>query len=292
MADSSRRVTRRLVKLSLAVLPRRAGVALGHRLRGREERARARRAHALVLSHAKSGRTWLRVMLSRLFQVRHGLPADQLMEFDAWHRLDAAIPVLLYTHGHYLGGLFDDPAPTRGKPVVFLARHPCDVAVSQYFHSAKRTKRYKRDLEGVRADVSMFEFVMEGARGLPEIVDYLNAWERRLAGRENALVVSYEGLRERPHEVLGRVTAFLGLRFDPTEIAEAVAFGDFESLREKERTNFFRNARLAPRDPGDPDSFKVRRAKVGGYRDYFEPEQVQRLEAYVRERLATSYGYR
>jgi hypothetical protein len=206
--------------------------------------------------------------------------------------------VLLYTHGHYLGALFDDPARVRagagdprGKPVVFLARHPCDVAVSQYFHWAKRTKRYTRDLQGVPAGVSMFDFVREGPLGLPEVVDYLNAWERRLAARESALVVSYEALRERPREELGRVTAFLGLAFEPAEIAEAVAFGDFESLKEKERTSYFKSSRLTPRDPGDPDSFKVRRAKVGGYRDYFDPAQVARLDAYVRERLAPSYGY-
>jgi alcohol sulfotransferase len=136
----------------------------------------------------------------------------------------------------------------------------------------------------------MFDFVAQGPRGLPEVVAYLNAWERRLAGR-SALVVSYEDLRARPHAELARVTGYLGLAFEPAEIAEAVAFGDFESLKEKERTNFFRSSRLAPRDPDDPDSFKVRRAKVGGYRDYFDAEQVARLEAYVREHLAPSYGY-
>ena len=34
-----------------------------------------------------------------------------------------------------------------------------------------------------------------------------------------------------------------------------------------------------------------RRGKVGGYRDYFSPEQVAELEALMRERLSPSLGY-
>ena len=35
----------------------------------------------------------------------------------------------------------------------------------------------------------------------------------------------------------------------------------------------------------------MRRAKVGGYRDYFSPEQVAELEALMAERLSPAFGY-
>jgi hypothetical protein len=296
MADPSKTLIRGLVRLSLAVLPQSAGVAVGHRLRAHDELRRARKADLIVLSHAKSGRTWLRVMLSRLFQVRYGLPASELMEFDAWHRHNPAVPKILYTHGHYLGGFFDrEGSGGEGsrKKIVFLVRHPCDIAVSQYFHFAKRTKEYKRKLHEVDSDreVDMFDFVRSGPMGLPEIIEYLNAWERRLSGREGVLRITYEEMRARPNEFLKRISTFLDLGFEDHEIAEAVAFGRFENLKEMERTNFFRNSRLSPGDPDDPDSFKVRRAKVGGYRDYFDEMQLGRLEELVRERLSVSLGY-
>jgi len=35
----------------------------------------------------------------------------------------------------------------------------------------------------------------------------------------------------------------------------------------------------------------VRRAKVGGFRDYFDDEQVAAIEAMIAERLAPEMGY-
>jgi hypothetical protein len=41
----------------------------------------------------------------------------------------------------------------------------------------------------------------------------------------------------------------------------------------------------------DPSTFKVRRGKVGGYRDDFEPAQVAELEALVRDNILPELGY-
>ena len=48
---------------------------------------------------------------------------------------------------------------------------------------------------------------------------------------------------------------------------------------------------MSLRNRNDPDTFKVRRGKVGGFRDYFEPEQVEKMERMVRERLWPGFGY-
>ena len=48
---------------------------------------------------------------------------------------------------------------------------------------------------------------------------------------------------------------------------------------------------MAPGDRREPDSFKVRRAKVGGYRDDFEAEELARIERLIAERLDPVFGY-
>jgi alcohol sulfotransferase len=48
---------------------------------------------------------------------------------------------------------------------------------------------------------------------------------------------------------------------------------------------------MKPGDKANPDSFKVRRAKVGGFKDYFDDAQVARLDAMVEERLLPGFGY-
>jgi alcohol sulfotransferase len=60
-----------------------------------------------------------------------------------------------------------------------------------------------------------------------------------------------------------------------------------------EKDLFFRlsGSRLAPRDASNPDSYKVRRAKVGGYRDYFDDAQIAHMDEFVRSRLSASFGY-
>ena len=248
----------------------------------------------MVLSRAKSGRTWLRAMLSRLYQQHYGLDEAQLIEFDNFRRQNPAIPTLYFTHGHYLQERFANDAWRRSfgaRKILFLVRNPCDVAVSEYFQSTRRASEHKVELHGVDRDASMFDFVMRAPVGLPSVVEYLNAWAPVFVDCENALVVRYEDLRERPAEMLTRIVEFVGAPFRQEEVAEAVDFTAFENLKELERKNFFKNSRLAPKDPDDPDSFKVRRGKVGGYTDYFDDEQIAAMEALVRDRLDPVFGY-
>jgi alcohol sulfotransferase len=44
-------------------------------------------------------------------------------------------------------------------------------------------------------------------------------------------------------------------------------------------------------DSNNPDSFKVRRAKVGGYRDYFDDDQLFEIDRFVRDSLSPIYRY-
>ena len=48
---------------------------------------------------------------------------------------------------------------------------------------------------------------------------------------------------------------------------------------------------MKPGNPDNADSFKVRRAKVGGYRDYLSDEEVARVDAYVEKHLRPEFGY-
>lgn len=277
-----------------APFPREQRRKLRKWLRGRLEIAQFRHADFAVLSRAKSGRTWLRAMISRLYQLKYALPENELLEFDNFHRRNPAIPKVCFTHGHALGELHDNGSAEPGffdRKIVFLARHPCDVAVSEYFQSTRRASKYKRELYGVESDTPMFDFVMHGKLGIPTIVDYLNAWLRRMESLPYAHMVRYEDMRADPAGILQGIMNFLEQPFSHEEIVEAVDFASFEKLKQKERENFFHNSRLTPRNADDPDSYKVRRAKVGGYRDYFDDTQVIEMESYLQRHLSPRYGY-
>jgi hypothetical protein len=294
------------VLLPTAVLPRPWRVAARREALARLEVGKALRTDLLIIGHPKSGNTWLRVMMSRLYQVRHGIPASVIVTSDELARRNPAIPRISATNGHYsyegaVGRLLapDAPdSPLRHKPIVLLARNPCDIAVSWFFQFTKRQSAHKQELINAfidhpidRRTIGMWDFVRHSDIGLPFLIDYLNGWQRSLSRLERGLMVRYEDLRARPGPTLRQITALMGETFGDDEIAEAVDFGSFDNLRALETKGFFRQGGLTLRNPNDPETFKVRRAKVGGYRDYFAPEQVAELEALMAERLSPAFGY-
>lgn len=294
------------VLLPTAVLPTPWRVGARRHYLARLELAKAARTDLLIIGHPKSGNTWLKVMLSRLYQLRHGLPASLIVTSDELARRHPGIPRITATNGHYsyegaVGEALAPGAPDgpiRRKPILLLARNPLDIAVSWYFQFTRRQSAHKQELINHfiehpidRRTIGMWDFVRQSDIGLLLLIDYLNTWERNLAGLERGLMVRYEDLRAEPAATLQRITALMGERFSDDEIAEAVAFGSFDNLRALESKGFFRQGGLTLRNPSDPESFKVRRAKVGGYRDYFSAEQAAELEALVAERLSPTFGY-
>jgi hypothetical protein len=279
-------------------LPAERRRAFERRLRGREQLARLRRSDAVVVSYGKAGRTWLRVMLSGYYQHRYGLSPRSLLGFDNFHRRDARIPRIFFTHDNYIADYTGHRKSKRDfydKKVVLLVRSPQDTVVSQFFQWKYRMRAAKKRLNDYPEDteISIFDFAMAPGAGLPKIVDFMNLWAAETPRVAHLLLVRYEDLRRDPAAELRRVVAFLDGAEDPASVHHAVAFASVENMRamEQRRTFWLAGSRMTPGDAGNPDSFKVRRAKVGGYRDYFDDEQIARIDELVRAKLAPIYGY-
>lgn len=268
-------------------------------LRGREEARKLRLADAVIVSYGKAGRTWLRVMISRYLTLAYGLRGERLIGFDNFHRQDARVPKLFFTHDNYLRdytGAGESRRDFRDKKVVLLVRGPQDTAVSQYFQWKFRMRARKKDLNDYPehgTDVSAYDFVMRDSSGLPKILRFMNAWAEELPQMKEALVVRYEDMRADPHATLARVVRFLGCPDDDTAVKDAVEYASVENMRklETKKTFWLAGSRMKAKDQSNPDSFKVRRAKVGGYRDYFSEEEAARIDELVAAQLAPVYGY-
>ncbi|MBW2499988.1 MAG: sulfotransferase domain-containing protein [Deltaproteobacteria bacterium] len=282
------------------VLPDDRRRALLRRLRGLEEWNALRNADAAIVSYGKSGRTWLRLMLSRFYQQRFELEPGAFLEYDNLNRIDPAIPTVFFTHGNYLRdytGHAESLAEDFGdRPLVLLVRDPRDIAVSQYFQWAHRMHPHKKWLNRYpphAAELSVRDFVCDHEAGLDRALSFLLRWSEALPKCEQALVVRYEDLRAEPQVHLRRVLEFLGAEPRDEEITDAVEFAAFDNMRRLEEQGSVRatGQRLTPGRRGDTQSYKVRRAKVGGYRDYFDEETCAALEARVAEVLGPAFGY-
>lgn len=193
----------------------------------------------VVLSWPKSGRTWLRYMLDQLgihLEYSHQREAEALP--DGWDR----------------------------KRIILLHRDPRDTTVSHWFAVTRRGGGYRGTLS---------DFLRDPEAGLERAMRFNLHWKEWLdrGGAGGALTLSYEGLHADTAGELGRAVAFLRGPAVPEEmLRRAVAAGRFENMHAVESSG--RGARLygdvlTPGDPADPDSFKTREGRVGGWRRHF-----------------------
>jgi hypothetical protein len=268
-------------------------------LRGREQYRKLQRADCVIVSFGKSGRTWLRVMVSRFYQIRHGLSERHLIGFDNLHLRKRAIPRIFFTHDNYTKdytGNLDSKIDYAGKKVILLVRHPADIAVSQYHQWQYRMKPNKVALNRYPArgqDLGIFDFVTREYAGLTRTIDFMNGWAGEAGQSDDLLVVRYEDMRAHPERILGRILAFMGTPGTEDEIREAVAFASFENMRKMEANSTFwlSGGRMRPRDRKNPQSFKTRRGKVGGYRDHFDDGEIAEIDRRIAEQLSPVFGY-
>jgi hypothetical protein len=168
--------------------------------------------------------------------------------------------------------------------------------VSQFFQWKYRMRPAKKAMNKYpahEADISVYDFVKDDNQGLAHVIEFMNNWARELPQIKNLLVVRYEDLRTNPEHEMGRIVTFLGMQPDEAMLRDTAEFASVENLRKKEQENYFwrSGSRVQARDVNDPNTFKVRKAKVGGYRDYFDDDQVAELDALVDSRLLPVFGY-
>jgi Sulfotransferase domain len=298
MADKARVVLRQIIMLLCFWLPRMRRKQIERFLRGREEFKKLQRCDWVLMSWGKSGRTWLRVMLSRAYQLKGNLDASHLLDFDNLKHLDPQLPAVFFTHNNYLRdytGNQQSKSHFQGKRIVLLVRDPRDVAVSQFFqwqYRMRPNKKFINDYPPHGASIDVWDFVLDKDAGVPRIVEYFNGWAKAIPQLRDVLIVRYEDMRADPGAALAKILDFTGTAVSAEQVREAVEFAALDNMKKMEQEKFFKGsgARVRPGDQDNPDSYKTRKAKVGGYRDYFNEEQCEQLAQMVA-RLDPVFGY-
>jgi len=245
-----------------------------------------RESDVLVFSIAKSGRTWLRMLVNKYISLKYGVPLDIedmgrdhpeipsiVYTHEIWNHITLATPVQYFT-GKYLltNGL------VRQKKVLFLYRDPRDTVISLYFEATKRNRK-TRDI----LNVSIGEFIRDPRFGIESVISVMNHWNRRFKDHPQIDRLSYEDLHADTEGELARALDFMGFTpHDPALVREAVEFSRFENMKRMEKNNVFDHHKLRPVDPNDPDSYKVREGKVGGHIKHLEADDL----AFVNAALA------
>lgn len=249
------------------------------------------RADAFVVSFPKSGRTWVRV-----FYLNYA--AKVLGKAVSLNTDLAGLPNVIFTHDRWqhrlLPGWWDfirgrhlvPPPARREKKIVLLVRDPRDVVVSLHFRLTKRSHVFKWPGQ------PMDETLRDPKFGIGHVVELMNCWLAEWHGQPNFKLLRYEDCRADTGREFRGLPEFLGLApVNEAALAHALDFSKFENMQAMKASGRFREDELSAGNRADQDSYKARRGQVGGFRNYFDAEDLA-FAAQAMMRLDPRFGYK
>ena len=251
-------------------------------------RKRNRGGDVYLISFPKAGRTWLRIMLGKVLALHYGLEDSGLLELHRLAETRPGIPRIRLKHD-------DNPQKKtpkelvtlkyeyRDRKVILLIRDIRDLAVSNYFEVTRRRHFFNGDLSSY----------LRCKRGsVDSMIGFYNIWADNRDAAADFLLVRYEDIHADTDRELRRILDFIGIKdVSPSTIREAIDFSSFENMRKMELGDDLDSGRLRAADSKDPESFKTRKGKVGGYTEYLSEEEIEELTRRIREELSPFYGY-
>lgn len=272
-----------------------------------------------LASYPKSGNTWMRLLIEA-YLVGPGVEIDpDRMSHARWNaasrslldpllgvdsldltpdEIDAARP------GLYRQWAREQPGPVWVKvhdanrilpsgerlfpadvsrAVIYIIRHPCDVAVSLAFHSGHGDMARSVRLLCAKDHVIFGADNIQVSQRLLDWSSHADSWTDR--GSIPALLIRYEDMLADPAMALSDVLRFSGVapEPEPERVAHAVAQTRFDRLRAREEAQGFSEK------PRTSSRF-FRTGTSGGWRAHLSRELAEKLLDFHGDRMAR-HGY-
>jgi hypothetical protein len=271
-----------------------------------------------LASYPKSGNTWLRIFLTNywrngdepanindldggpiasargIFDEIVGLEASDLTpaEIDRYRprvyeylSANSQENLFLKVHDAFTYNADGEPiisqAATAG--VIYLIRHPLDVAVSFAHHNHQPVEKIVKSM--CDRDRTLLD---QPKRLHNQLRQQLLSWSEHVQSwvdRPNlrVLVVRYEDMKLEPMATFSKIIEFTGLVVDAARLQKALEFSRFDRLQAQEADRGFREKMPLAK------SF-FRRGEIGSWREVLTEEQVALLIATHKE-VMQRFGY-
>jgi hypothetical protein len=248
---------------------------------------------AIVVSIPKSGRTWVRTFLCAYFCEKTGHPFT--LEPEQYE----GVPRIIYTHDLFeqrtkadrwdkLRGKYLIPRRERTiRSIILLVRDPRDAFVSLHIQLTRRTKETPNELKQMSAS----ELLRDPRFGIESMIAVMNSWLAEWSRQPNFLLLRYETLRADPSPGFRQLLQLLreGV-VNERAFSHALEFSDFQQMQRLEQAGGFDSKILRAGNLQEPESFKVRRGKIGGFEDDLSPPD-QAFACAALQKLDPRFGY-
>jgi hypothetical protein len=207
------------------------------------------------VSYPKSGRTWIRYILTRL-KVNENI----LFHHDTFEFNDGSKPQPQLDFHQRL-----QRCKKVGK-TVYLTRDPRDIIVSLFFQITGRFQDFF-DYKG-----TISEFIRDDYFGATKLKLFRDQWEE-ICRAGLAYKVTYEQCHSNMTQVMRGLLNYYEIEYDEEVLARAVANATFEKMRHVEESRTFDSPWLQPRN----HAYKMRKGKIGNFCKYLSNEDIAYL---------------
>ena len=230
-----------------------------------------------LVSYPRSGNTWLRFLLANALRPAQvatfadvGAVVPDIYDEPDRDLLRRPAPRVLKSH---------EPFDERYRRVLYLVRHPADVAVS-YYHYLIKMRQLSPGFEVARFVESFVGGRLDDFRAWG---DHVTGWLDARAGDDDFVLLRYEDVLEAPEQALRAALELVGVEVDEATVDQAVARSSANELRRLERESAaalptFRGSRLE-------DPF-IRKARAGTAAEELSPHLVAQIAGAWPEALA------
>lgn len=248
----------------------------------------------VVVSYPKSGRTWVRFFLSMYEQYMldtKGLDNVNLI-FSSIGRNTSIFPLLTFDHRQAQTAILFSSVQKRikrlkRKHILFLVRDPRDVIVSAYFDFINRSPLHQGEFKGI----TLSEFVRHEYLGVKRIVDFYNSMHAARSTFKTYRIFRYEDLKLEPKVSFKNLISYLSKeKVNLEALMYAIEQSSFQKMKHIEKNNLLKSGRLRAPDPSNENSYKVRKGKIGGYKDTLNTEDLVYIEKAILD-LNPIFGY-
>lgn len=240
-----------------------------------------------IISYPKCGRTWTRITLKKYLEMSGDniefkkdpsiikLLNETVVKFEpnvaSWIPAPRRIDQLKINEAKY-----------EGKKICFIARDPRDVMISSFYHLKYREKIYSKNLS---------EFIRDELVGIKKVVAYMNLWAEYSDAPESFYITTYEELREEPGKSFRTLLEFIGIEVDPKLLDKTLHETSFEKMKKMEADENLSEPWMKPGDKKTDKSMKIRKGKIGGYKEELPPEDISFLNKIIEDSLTTKLPY-
>jgi hypothetical protein len=235
-----------------------------------------------IVSYQKTGRTWIRFMVGKYLCEKYNIKDKNLLDI---YKLTnkANLKPALFTHGGKFN-LYDfsqynklkfKNRKFKKKEIVFIIRDIRDVLVSHYYQFSKRENFFNGTLS---------DFIRDKRFGVKKIIHFYNLWYNNQKFFNGFVLIRYEEVKKNPCQEMRKVLSFLGEKnIDNNLLKFAVDYSSFDNMKKLENSGVIADSALKSKNKSDRDSSKVRKGKVGGYKDDLSSSDIIYIENAVKK---------